>query len=122
MIKSHFGQEWHNSRTYQGFFMSCCCGPGFALPGAILERPRNPESGQIARAISRIVSPLYAYPGEYAMILKSRQSVLNQAFSSEQQQAMRDEDSEAWGAVTSILFVIVTGGAILGIIGVLLAM
>ncbi len=102
--------------------MPWCCGPGFALPGAILEGANNPKFGRIERAIPRIASPYYVYLGAYAMILKSRQTVLDQAFSSEQQQAMRDEDSEAWGAVTSILFVIVTGGAILGIIGVLLAM
>jgi hypothetical protein len=47
--------------------------------------------------------------------------VLDRAFTPEAQQAMMHEDAQAWAAVTGILFVIVTGGALLGIIAVLLA-
>jgi hypothetical protein len=56
------------------------------------------------------------------MIIKNRQSVLDQVFTPDEQLKMQAEDGEAWGAVTGILFVVVTGGTILGIIGVLLSL
>lgn len=48
--------------------------------------------------------------------------VFETSFPLEVQQAMRQEDSQAWKAITGILFLIVTGGALLGIAGVLLAL
>ena len=43
-------------------------------------------------------------------------------FSAEDQEAMRRDDSQAWRAIAGILFAIVTGGALLGIAGVLLSL
>ena len=48
--------------------------------------------------------------------------VFETAFPPEAQQEMLQADSEAWGAITGILFAIVTGGAVLGIIGVLFSL
>jgi hypothetical protein len=56
------------------------------------------------------------------MIVKNPPSMLDQVFTAEEQQKMHDEDGEAWAAVTGILFFVVTGGTILGIIGVLLSL
>jgi hypothetical protein len=50
---------------------------------------------------------------------KTTHAVLDRAFNADAQRELRHEDSQAWSAVTGILFVIVTAGAILGLIGVL---
>jgi hypothetical protein len=48
--------------------------------------------------------------------------VFHSAFTPQAQQAMIAEDAEAWTAVTGILFAIVTGGALLGIMAVLMSL
>jgi hypothetical protein len=49
-------------------------------------------------------------------------AVLDRVFNPDVQQELRQQDSQAWTAVTGILFFIVTAGAILGVIGVLLSL
>ncbi len=53
---------------------------------------------------------------------KQEHAALDRAFTLETQQAMLQEDSEAWRSVTGILFAIVTFGLLFGIVAVLMAM
>lgn len=49
----------------------------------------------------------------------SEHSVFNHAFSPEVRKAMEDEDTESWYGVCGELIFIVSGGLILGLVGVL---
>jgi hypothetical protein len=48
-------------------------------------------------------------------------SVFESKFDGAEKHELRAEDDEAWNGVTALLITIVTGGVILGAIGVLLA-
>jgi hypothetical protein len=88
-------------------------GPRFAFA-----RQQPPATGSVDPGVP------FWYPlaAEIQPMDKNTHAVLDRVFNADAQRELRHEDSQAWSAVTGILFLIVTAGAILGLIGVLFSL
>jgi hypothetical protein len=91
------------------------CGPTVALR---LMRPSVAAAG----VSSRRSGPDQGIPFTPSIAMHEvDHPVFQSAFTPQARQLMIEEDAQAWSAVTGILFAIVTGGALLGIAAVLMA-